>query len=47
MKREFAKPYIMVDNSPKGTIQNIAMFNDCEEMCIRDRDRGRHISGGV
>ena len=31
MKREFAKPYIMVDNSPKGTIQNIAMFNDCED----------------
>ena len=31
MKREFAKAFILVDNSEDGTVQNIAMFNDYEE----------------
>lgn len=31
MKREFAKPFIMVDGSPKGTVRNIAMFSSYEE----------------
>lgn len=31
MKREFAKPFIMVDGRPEGTVKNIAMFDSYED----------------